>query len=70
MLVAEVLKDVEYIRKLIDFHYTLPEYVELINCERGENYTNSLMILSSDYIISLLIPLSLTLEELLKDMEE
>ena len=70
MLIAEVAEDVESIRKLIDLGYTLPEYVELIACANGGRYTNSLMILSSDYSISLIIPLILTPKELLKYMEE
>ncbi|MGH4121127.1 hypothetical protein [Clostridium sp.] len=68
ILIAEVPEDVETIKKLIDFGYTLPEYVELISCENGDSYTNSLMLLSSDYSISLIILLSLTPKELLKYM--
>lgn len=66
-LIAEDEKDVETIKELIDFQDALPEYVDLISCENGESYTNTLMILSSDYSISLLIPLKLTPKELLKD---
>lgn len=70
VLIAEAPEDVETIKKLIDFQYTLPEYVELITCEKGDSYTNSLMLLSSDYSISLIIPRSLTPKELLKYMGE
>lgn len=70
IIIAEGEKDVRSIEELIDFGDTLPEYVDLISCSNGESYTNSLMILSSDYSISLLIPLSLTSKELLKYMEE
>ena len=70
ILIAEVAEDVEIIKKLIDLEYTLPEYVDLITCENGENYTNTLMLLSSDYSIILIIPLSFTPKELLVHLEE
>lgn len=70
ILISEVEEDVETIKKLIDLEYTLPEYVDLISCENGEGYTNSLIILSSDYSISLIIPLSFTPKELLMHLEE
>ena len=69
ILIAESPEDVETIKELIDFQYTLPEYVDLVSCENNDSYTNSLMLLSSDYSISLIIPLSLTPKELLKYME-
>lgn len=69
ILIAESLEDVETIKEIIDFQYTSPEYVDLISCENDDSYTNSLMLLSSDYSISLIIPLSLTPKELLKYME-
>ena len=69
ILIAEVVEDVETIKELIDFQDTLPEYVDLISCDNGDSYTNTLMILSSDYSISLLIPLKLTPKELLNYME-
>lgn len=68
--IAETAEDVEAMKYQIDLECNLPEYVDLIYCENGENYTNSLILLSSDYSISLLIPLSLTPEELLKYLEE
>ena len=70
VLLAESTEDVETIKKLIDFGYMLPEYVDLIICENGESYTNSLMLLSSDYSISLIIPLSFTPKELLMHLVE
>ncbi|MFT5874686.1 MAG: hypothetical protein ACI8WT_003657 [Clostridium sp.] len=69
ILIAEDERDVVEIRKKIDFNYTLPEYVDLISCSNGESYTNSLMILSSDYSISIIMRESLTPKELLKYME-
>jgi hypothetical protein len=70
ILIAETTEDVEAITNQVDFGYILPEYVDLIACENGERYTSSLMLLSSDYSINLIIPLSLTPKELLKYMEE
>ncbi|MGV8980530.1 hypothetical protein [Clostridium sp.] len=70
VIVAEIAEDVETIKELIDFGYTLPEYVDLIACLNGESYTSSLMLLSSDYSINLLIPHSLTPKELLIYLEE
>ncbi|MBU3097679.1 MULTISPECIES: hypothetical protein [Clostridium] len=70
ILIAEDEKDVETIRKKIDLGCTLPEFVDKIICSNGEIYTNSLMILSSDYSISVIIPKGLTPKELLKYMDE
>ena len=69
ILISESPEDVETIKELIDFDYILPEYVDLISCKNSDSYTNSLMLLSSDYSISLIIPLSLTPKELLKYIE-
>jgi hypothetical protein len=70
IIVAEDKKDVETINKLIDFQYIVPEYVDLISCTNVENYTSTLLLLSSDYSISIIAPISLTPKELLKHMEE
>lgn len=70
VLILEVAEDVETIKELINLEDILPEYVDLITCSNGSKYTNSLMLLSSDYIVSLLIPLELTPKELLMQMEE
>jgi hypothetical protein len=70
ILVVENEEDVIKMEELIDFEYILPEYVELIECGNGrEQYTYSLMLLSSDYSISLLIPLRFTPTELLQFMD-
>lgn len=69
ILIAQEPKDLEAISELIDFNYTIPEFVDLINCNNGEIYTSSLMLLSSDYSISLLIPLRLTPMNLLECMD-
>lgn len=70
VLIVEVAEDIETIKELTDLEDILPEYVDLITCENGESYTCSLMLLSGDYSISLLIPLSLTPKELLEHMGE
>lgn len=70
ILIAKDKKDVEEIRQKIDLEHNLPEYVDLITCLNSESYTNSLMLLSSDYSISLLIPLNLSPKELLACMEQ
>ncbi|MBU3190303.1 hypothetical protein K9O30_01765 [Clostridium bowmanii] len=65
ILIAEDKEDIVSINKLIDFGYTLPEYVDSISCSNGKNYTNALMLLSSDFSISLMVPYGLVPEKLL-----
>jgi len=69
ILIAESEEDVKSMEELIGFDYVLPEIVELISCKNGENYTSSLMLLSSDYSISLLIPLIYTPKSFLGYLE-
>jgi hypothetical protein len=69
ILVAETENDVKSMGELFDFEY-LPEYVEVIKCKKGQDYTNSLMLLSSDYSLSLFIPKMLTPKILLESMEK
>jgi hypothetical protein len=69
ILIAENEEDVKSMEELIDFEYVLPENVELISCKNGEKYTSSLMLLSSDYSISLLIPLIYTPKSFLGYLE-
>ncbi|MBU3190322.1 hypothetical protein K9O30_01670 [Clostridium bowmanii] len=70
ILIAEVKDDIVSINKLIDLDYTLPEYVDSISCSNGKNYTNALMLLSSDFSISLIVPYGLVPEKLLIHLEE
>jgi len=70
ILIAEDKEDIAYINKLIDFDYTLPEYVDVICCSNSERYINALMLLSSDFSISLIVPYGLIPDKLLKYMEE
>lgn len=60
----KVIKDKVY----IDCETMIPEYVDKVVCSNGEIYTNSLIICSSDYTISLIIPLELTPQNLRKYM--
>ena len=70
ILIAEDKEDIESINKLIDFEYTLPEYTEIVRCVNGETFTSSLMLLSSDFSISLIVPFGLIPEKLLIHLEE
>jgi len=70
ILIAEDKEDIAYINKLIDFGYTVPEYIDVISCSNGESYNNALMLLSSDFSISLIVPYGLIPDKLLKYMEE
>jgi len=70
ILIVEDKEDIVYINRLIDFGFTVPEYIDVISCSNGERYTNALMILSSDFSISLIVPYGLIPDKLLKYMEE
>lgn len=70
ILIAEDKEDIVSINKLIDFGYTLPEYVDMISCSNGKKYTSALMLLSSDFSISLIVPFGLLPEKLLLHLEE
>lgn len=70
-----VVENEEDIKKLndeigIDITTAIPEYVDLIKCSNGEEYTNSLILCNNDFGISLIVPLSLTSRNLLDYMEE
>lgn len=70
VLVVENEEDIEKVREAgIDVTSTIPEYVDLISCSDGEEYTNSLILCNNDYSISLIIPIKLTPKELLSWME-
>lgn len=43
---------------------TIPEIVDLIKCENGQVFTNSLILLSSDFSISVVMPLEITPDNL------
>ncbi len=54
----------------IDMDVIIPEYVDLIKVEDGQDYTNTLLILGSDYTVSLIMPLSITPERFKRYMME
>jgi len=70
ILIVEDNEDIAYINRLIDFGFTVPEYIDVISCSNGESYINALMLLNSDYSISLIVPYGLIPAKLLKYMEE
>jgi len=70
ILIVEDKEDIAYINRLIDFGYTVPEYIDVTSCSSGESYTNALMLLNSDYSIGLIVPYGLIPDKLLKHMEE
>lgn len=70
ILIVEDVSDRDAIVQKMDFSQQQPEFVELVTCSSGENYTSSLILLSSDYSLSLLIPYSLTPHGLLAYLEE
>jgi hypothetical protein len=53
----------------IEVTSAIPEYVDLIRCSNGKDYTNSLILCNNDFGISLMIPIELTPKELLNWME-
>ncbi|WP_032076107.1 hypothetical protein [Clostridium drakei] len=70
-----VVENEEDIKKLndeigIDISTAIPEYVDLIKCSNGEEYTNSLILCNNDFGISLIISLNLTSENLLDYRQE
>ena len=44
----------------IDLDAMFPEYVDKIPASTGEQYTHSLLLLGSDYTVSLIMPLEIT----------
>lgn len=70
IIVAESIKDFKEIKKgtHIDINSTIAEYVDKIECSNGKVYTNSLILCNNDYSISLIMPLKIMPENLLKQM--
>ncbi len=59
-----IIEDKEELYKLtdiyIDIDTIIPEYVDRIQVRGGQDYTNTLLILGSDFTISLFMPLEMT----------
>ena len=64
VLIAENIVDIEVLKKDI-LKNTIPEYIDVIECKEGVNYTSSLFLLSSDFSIVVV-----TTEELSKFLLE
>ncbi|MCT4508646.1 MAG: hypothetical protein N4A48_07775 [Tepidibacter sp.] len=70
ILVIEAKEDFEKLKEIyIDVDDIIPEYVDKITVEGGEDYTNSLILCNNDFGISLIIQMRLTPKILLEDME-
>lgn len=69
ILVVESKDEFEKLKDIyIDMENVIAEYVDLIKVDDGEDYTNSLIILNNDFIISLIIPVAVTPKKLLDEL--
>lgn len=70
IIAAESIEDLKEIKKRtnINVNSEIVEYVDKISCSNGKVYTNSLILCNNDYSISLIMPLKIMLENLLKQM--
>ena len=41
-------------------HSVIPEFVDLIKCQNGQTYTNTLILSNNDFSITLIMPLEIT----------
>lgn len=66
VIIAENLEDLQQVSKntYIDWNDVIPEFTDLIKCESGQVFTNSLILLSSDFSISVVMPLEITPDNL------
>lgn len=66
VIIIESKEDFEELKSKndIDCNDIIPEYVDKITCSSGEVYTNSLILCSNEFGISLIIPMELTLQNL------
>ncbi len=66
-----IIEDKEELYKLtdiyIDIDTIIPEYVDRIQVRGGQHYTNTLLILGSDFTISLVMPLEVTPERFITE---
>ena len=70
ILIIQSLEDLEELKDIyLEAETLVPEYCELIKTEY-EDYTNSLIILNSEYSVSLFMPGKLTPAKLQAYMEE
>ncbi|WP_428818119.1 hypothetical protein ACQR2L_19220 (plasmid) [Clostridium butyricum] len=70
VIVAERKEDFKAIEKnsYLNPNNVIVEYADKIECSNGEIYINSLILCNNDYSISLITPLEITPENILKQM--
>lgn len=69
ILVIESKDEFEKLKDIyIDMEDVIAEYVDLIKVTGGKDYTNSLIILSNDFAISLIIPVTIIPKRLLDEI--
>ncbi|MBK5241681.1 hypothetical protein [Clostridium sp.] len=70
VLVIEKEEDFKKIKRkvYIDCNHIIPEYVDRVICSNCEDYTSCLIICNNDYVISLIIPMKLTPQNLINYM--
>lgn len=57
VLVVETKEDLETLQERnLPLQKAIPEYVDTICCENGETYISTLVLLSSDFAVHLIIP--------------
>lgn len=59
----EILKQLIFIDIEVD---AIPEYVDIIKCENGEVFTNSLILSNSDFSITIIMSMEITPENFKK----
>lgn len=70
ILLIEARKDFEKLMEIyIDIEEVIPEYVDRIAVKEGEDWINSLIIMSSDYTVSILSRISIMPQNLINHME-
>lgn len=70
ILLIETPVDLEHLYDYLDWKGTIPEYVERISCYIGGDYSLAHFQLSSDYSITVFMPMGLLPEQLKKYLEE
>ncbi|MBP1616055.1 MAG: hypothetical protein H6Q13_3503 [Bacteroidetes bacterium] len=59
VLVIESMEELTFLKELhLDIESTIPEYVDVINCNNGQVYTSTLILLGSDFGIVVVMPLA------------
>lgn len=70
IVVIEANEDFEKLKEIyIEIDEVIPEYVDRVTVVDGEDWINSLIILSSDYTVSILSKISITPQNLINYMK-